>query len=85
MPTANFSPPSETSERSGIIVAAVRTDDQIAITFHDTVPGTAFGVLHLLYYRAVRRGLLDGDRISRNGTGVLTRQRSHASGQARGE
>jgi hypothetical protein len=66
-------------------VAAVWANDQVAVAFHDTVPGAPFGVLHLLHYRGVRRGLVDGDGISRKGTGVLTRQRSGAGGQARGE
>jgi hypothetical protein len=66
-------------------VAAVRTDDQIAIAFHDAVPGSTFGVLHLLYYRAIRRGRVDGNDFSRNGTGILTRQCGGAGGQTRGE
>jgi hypothetical protein len=66
-------------------VAAVRTDDQIAIAFHDAVPGPTFNVLHLLYYRGVRHGLMDSDGIRRKGAGVLKPQRSDAGSQAGGE
>ena len=66
-------------------MAAVWANDQVAVAFHDAVPGAPFGVLHLLHYRGVRRGLVDRDGIGRNGTGILTRQRNDAGGQARGE
>ena len=67
------------------MVAAIRTDHQIAIAFHDAVPRATFNVLHLLHQLRARRSLLNPDRTCRNGSGVLAPQRNSAGGQARGE